>query len=143
MTEEELKASEPIRGIVSMIRVTDIAKSAEFYRHLGFEIGNAVPRVGPPFNWVWLYQPQAPNWKTSANLMLVANDIPGAVENPARTVLFYLYATNMRSLRQDLLEKGFKVSEISYPPYLPDGEFRLEDPDHYTLMIAQTSQDTP
>jgi len=46
-------------------------------------------------------------------------------------------------LREELLAKGFRASDISYPDYLPEGEFRLEDPDGYTLMIAQSGRDTP
>ena len=41
------------------------------------------------------------------------------------------------------MAKGFSASEIKYPEYLPEGEFRLEDPDGYTLMIAQSGHDTP
>jgi hypothetical protein len=42
-----------------------------------------------------------------------------------------------------LLDKGIRAGEISYPEYLPNGEFRLQDPDGYTLMIAQSVIDTP
>src|SRR5438067_7493043 len=60
----------PINAVVAMIRVREVERSAEFYRRLGFEIGNYVPRDEPPMHWAWLYQPNAPNWKTGANLML-------------------------------------------------------------------------
>lgn len=143
MTDGTATSSAPVSSIVAMIRVSDVMTSAQFYRHLGFEIGNAVPRERPPFNWAWLYQPNSPNWKTGANLMLVSGEVPGTTEGRAKTVLFYLYARNMKLLRQELLEKGFNASEISYPGYLPEGEFRLEDPDGYTLMIAQSGRDTP
>ena len=36
----------PISGLVPMIHVADVERSAAFYRLLGFEIGNAVPRGG-------------------------------------------------------------------------------------------------
>ena len=143
MTGETATASAPINSIVAMIRVSDVMNSAKFYRHLGFEIGNAEPREGPPFNWAWLYQPKSPNWKTGANLMVVSSDPPGITESKAKTVLFYLYATNMKALREELVAKGFKASEISFPPYLVEGEFKVEDPDGYTLMIAQSGKDTP
>ena len=143
MTDGAATIAAPISSVVAMIRVADVVNAAKFYRHLGFEIGNAVPREGPAFNWAWLYQANAPNWKTGANLMLVSSDVPGTSDNRAKTVLFYLYASNMKSLREELLAKGFNVSEISYPSYLPEGEFRVEDPDGYTLMIAQSGQDTP
>jgi catechol 2,3-dioxygenase-like lactoylglutathione lyase family enzyme len=143
MTDDTPTGAAPVGSIVAMIRVADVMKAAEFYRNLGFEIGNAVPRECPPFHWAWLYQPKAPNWKTGANLMLVSGEVPGMSESQAKTVVFYLYARDLKSLREDLLAKGFAASEISYPEYLPEGEFRLEDPDGYTLMIAQSGRDTP
>lgn len=134
----------PVSSIVAMIRVADIIKSAEFYRNLGFEVGNAVPREGPPFEWAWLYQPKAANWKTGANLMLVSEE--EAVETAkvkAKVILFYLYVRDLKALREELLAKDINAGEISYPWYLPEGEFRLQDPDGYLLMVAQSGKDTP
>ena len=142
MAEDTATVSAPVSSVVAMVRVPDVMKSAAFYRHLGFEIGNAVPRE-QPHSWAWLYQPKAPNWKTSANLMLVSGDVHGTTASKDRTVLFYLYVRDMKELREELLAKGLAASEITYPPYLPEGEFRLEDPDGYTLMIAQSGQQTP
>jgi catechol 2,3-dioxygenase-like lactoylglutathione lyase family enzyme len=133
----------PVSSIVAMIRVADVMNSAKFYRHLGFEIGNAVPRERPPYNWAWLYQPKAPNWKTGANLMLVSGDVQGTTASKDKMVVFYLYARDLKGLREELLSKNLRASEITYPEYLPEGEFRLEDPDGYPLMIAQSGQDTP
>ena len=75
--------------------------------------------------------------------MLVSGEVRGTMVSKDRTVLFYLYAQDMKALRNELLAKGLAASEITYPPYLPEGEFRLEDPDGYTLMIAQSGQETP
>lgn len=77
-----------INAVVAMIRVSDVERSAEFYRLLGFEIGNYVPREAPPMHWAWLYQPQAPNWKTGANLMLVRGDA-AADKSSERPVVLY------------------------------------------------------
>jgi catechol 2,3-dioxygenase-like lactoylglutathione lyase family enzyme len=132
----------PISAIVPMIRVADIERSILFYRRLGFEVGNYVPRdEGEPKHWAWLYAPKAPNWKRGPNLMLVASEC--AIEADAQEVLFYLYAADLPSLRSQLLAAGVEASEISYPEYLPNGEMRVPDPDGYTLMIAQAAEDTP
>jgi catechol 2,3-dioxygenase-like lactoylglutathione lyase family enzyme len=138
--EQTHEQAAPISGLVPMIRVTDIERSAAFYRLLGFEIGNKVPRSGQP-HWAWLYQPQASNWKHGANLMLVRGSEP--VEPDSEIVLLYLYATDLVALRERLINESVNVSEISYPEYLPAGEFRTEDPDGYTLMIAQAGENTP
>jgi catechol 2,3-dioxygenase-like lactoylglutathione lyase family enzyme len=132
----------PITGLVAMIPVTDVERSVAFYRLLGFEVGNRVPPSGP-MGWCWLYSPQAADWKRGPNLMLTlscSND-PVVIQEPA--VLFYFYATDLVALREKLLASGLAAGEICYPEYLPKGEFRLMDPDGYTLMIAQAAGDTP
>lgn len=124
-----------------MLRVIDIERSAAFYRRLGFEIGNAVPRGHGPKEWVWLYAPAAADWKDGPNLMLTRSS--RRIDASAQDVLFYLYASDLKGLRAHLLEAGLAPAEIVYPEYLPAGEFRVEDPDGYCLMIAQAGSDTP
>ena len=132
--------SAPIRGLVAMIHVADVERSAGFYRLLGFEIGNFVPAEGP-MHWAWLYAPKAPDWKRGPNLMLTRS--ARAIDAGAQDVLFYLYAADLAALRSQLLAAGIRAGTISYPEYLPKGEFRVQDPDGYTLMIAQSTADTP
>ena len=132
----------PVRSVVAMLRVASVERSVEFYRHLGFEVGNYVPRAeNCPIAWAWLYQPKAPNWKTGANLMLTVGQ--ENVTLGSHSVLFYLYAANLVEVRNHLLAQGVKVGDIEYPEYLPEGEFKTGDPDGYTLMIAQSGKDTP
>lgn len=123
-----------------MIRVADVERSVEFYRLLGFDVGNRVPPVGA-MHWAWLYSTMAEDWKRGPNLMLTRGH--EAIEPGKQSVLFYLYASDLEGLRTDLLSKAVDVSEISYPDYLPDGECCVRDPDGYVLMLAQTAKDTP
>lgn len=123
-----------------MIHVADVDSSAAFYRHLGFEIGNQVPKTGRP-QWAWLYSPGSADWKRGPNLMLARTGRP--LQPDAQDALFYLYATDLESLREKLLRDGLAAGEIAYPDYLPKGEFRLQDPDGWCLMIAQSTEDTP
>ena len=133
-----------INAVVAMVHVADVERSAEFYRLLGFEIGNYVPRdCPPPMQWAWLYQPKAPNWKHGANLMLVRDSRPNPQDREEPHVLFYLYAHDLKGLRVELVAKGLKPGEIEYPEYLPQGEFCLHDPDGYLLMIGQSYEQSP
>lgn len=91
--------------------------------------------------WAWLYAPGAADWKRGPNLMLTRTGRP--LNPSAQDVLFYLYASDLEALRGQLLAAGIGASAISYPEYLPKGEFRVQDPDGYTLMIAQSTTDTP
>ena len=130
----------PISGLVPMLHVTEVERSVEFYRLLGFEVGNSVPPAGPK-HWVWLYSPRAGDWKRGPNLMLTRSEC--AIDAHAQQMLFYLYAADLAALRSVLIANGVSASEITYPEYLPAGEFHIEDPDGYSLMIAQSSADTP
>jgi catechol 2,3-dioxygenase-like lactoylglutathione lyase family enzyme len=134
------QSTAPINALVPMIRVTDVERSAKFYQLLGFEIGNYVPREQPPMHWAWLYQPGASNWKTGANLMLVRGKEKSDGDRP---VVLYLYAAELVGLRQQLIANHISVSAISYPEYLPKGEFELHDPDGYTVMIGQSYEGSP
>ena len=129
-----------ISGLVPMIHVEDVERAAAFYRLLGFEIGNSVPPTGPK-QWAWLYSVHAEDWKRGPNLMLTRDN--HAIDSDAQEVLFYLYANDLKAVREVLLANGISAGEICYPEYLPDGEFRVADPDGYTLMIAQAAADTP
>ena len=139
MSQTEM-SKPPISAIVAMIHVADIERSRAFYRLLGFEVGNRVPREGPA-HWMWLYSRAANDWRRGPNLMLTCISRP--VNAKAQEVLFYLYARDLVALRNELLASGVLVSEITYPDYLPNGESQITDPDGYCLMIAQAGDDTP
>src|SRR5688572_15598978 len=138
MNEITKTETAPISGLVAMIHVADVERSAGFYRLLGFDIGNFVP-AEEPMHWAWLYAPNAPDWKRGPNLMLTRS--ARAIDAGAQDVLFYLYAADLAALRDQLLAAGISAGEISFPEYLPNGEFRVQDPDGYTLMIAQSTAD--
>jgi len=53
-------------------------------------------------------------------------------------ILFYLYVEGVAETREALLGAGLQPGPITTPFYAPRGEFRLTDPDGYTLMITHT-----
>ena len=119
-----------LRGLVPMAHVEDVARSIDFYHKLGFETRNTLAHVGQLL-WAWV-----DNGK--AHLMLTRGGRPG---NPdAQDVLFYLYTSDVVAYRQALQLQGVKVGEISYPVYMPEGEFRIDDPDGYCLLVGQSDE---
>jgi catechol 2,3-dioxygenase-like lactoylglutathione lyase family enzyme len=115
-----------LRQLVPLVHVADVARSIEFYRQLGFEVKNTVPGDGQ-LQWAWLENGQA-------DLMIARSARP---MNPgAQDVLFYLYAPDVAAFREELKARGVSVGELSYPFYSPRGEFRVEDPDGYTLFVS-------
>lgn len=134
------EAAPHITSLVPLLPVQNVERSAAFYKIFGFEVGGRHPGEGA-MGWAWLYMPQAPNWKTGANLMLGCNDRPGPLAAPG--MLFYLYVTDLVALREKLLAERLEPGPITYPFYLPKGECEIRDPDGHTLMLAQSDADTP
>jgi catechol 2,3-dioxygenase-like lactoylglutathione lyase family enzyme len=107
-----------ISALVPMLHVAHMERSLTFYRLLGFEVGNYVPRSGP-MQWAWLFAPKAADWKRGPNLMLTRGE--DVIDAHVQGVLFYLYAADLEGLRAELIASGVAASEIDYPEYLPQG----------------------
>jgi Glyoxalase/Bleomycin resistance protein/Dioxygenase superfamily len=103
-------ASLTLRGLVPMAHVQDVTRSIDFYYQLGFQTRNTLTSNGQVV-WAWVENGKA-------HLMLTRGARP---RNPdAQDVLFYLYSSDVVAYRQLLRSHGVKVSEISYPVYMPE-----------------------
>jgi catechol 2,3-dioxygenase-like lactoylglutathione lyase family enzyme len=117
-----------IRSLVPLARVRSVAASIEFYRLLGFEVGNTFAEADAPEpSWAYLVS-------GGAHLMLGRADEP--VASNARSVLFYVYCDDVGAMREGLLARGVAAGPIRTPFYAPAGEFRIEDPDGYVVMVT-------
>lgn len=117
------------RDLVAFAHVADVERTIRFYSDLGFHVANSVVPEGSTVPvWAWLESGKA-------NLMVGAASAP--VEASQQAVLFYLYYGDIRQVHATLLALGHEPGEIRHPFYMPDGEFRLCDPDGYVLMLAQ------
>jgi glyoxalase/bleomycin resistance protein/dioxygenase superfamily protein len=122
----EAGAINRLASLVPMAHVADVGRSARFYELLGFTVRNTVENEGR-LQWAWLKN-------GAADLMLARSARP---MNPdAQDVLFYLYAPDLAGYRQELEAKGVEVGPMKYPFYSPRGEFRIDDPDGYTLFVS-------
>lgn len=120
-------------GILSLVpfaHVASVSRSVEFYGRLGFEVHNTfVPPGEEEPIWAWLQSGQA-------HFMLAKADEPVVASQQA--ALFYLYCEDVVATRAALEEAGVACGPITHPFYSPGGEFRVEDPDGYVLMISHT-----
>jgi len=118
------------KNLVALAYVANVRASADFYERLGFETGNTHSDPGTG-EVVW-----AAMERGDASLML--SKASGPVDAGQQAVLFYLYYDDIAATREELAAKGLRVGEMTYPFYCPKGEFRLEDPDGYVLMLTHT-----
>jgi len=120
----------PVRALVPMVHVRSVAASIAFYARLGFEVDNTVaPADQEEPSWAYLGSDRA-------QLMLSKADEP--VVAGQQGVLFYAYCDDVPALRERLLADGVAAGPIARPFYAPDGEFRIEDPDGYVIMVTHT-----
>jgi catechol 2,3-dioxygenase-like lactoylglutathione lyase family enzyme len=113
-------------GLVPIAKVADMNRSIDFYGKLGFEVVNTFEPEGQ-LKWAHLQS-------GGANLMLSQATEP--VNAAAQGVLFYMYVPGVAAFREQLAARGLKVGELQYFFFAKDGEFRIEDPDGYVLLVA-------
>ena len=120
----------PLRGLVPIVRVQDVERSIDFYRRLGFEMRNMLESDG---RVVWTSL-------DSGKAYLMLNRSQGTMTPGVRDVLLYLYSSDLVAYRDQLAADGIKVGPIEYPPYMEKGEFGIEDPDGYCILVGQTDE---
>ncbi|MFM8571778.1 MAG: VOC family protein [Pirellula sp.] len=135
---------------VAMVHVEDVEASADFYGLLGFCVESRYVGDDGVTNFVGLQSGQA-------ELFLARSS--GPIVPSQQAVLFYMYTSDVRAMRERLLEKGLEdggvppglrkpgqegymperraVYSICHPFYMPCGELRVQDLDGYTLLIGQ------
>jgi predicted enzyme related to lactoylglutathione lyase len=113
-----------------MVHVFDLARSVAFYERLGFMVQNTfTPPDAPSPTWAWLEL-------GNARIMLARSS--GPIDPEQQAVLFYLYYDDITTTHAELSAAGVAVGTMTYPFYCPNGEFRVRDPDGYSLMLTHT-----
>lgn len=123
------EAEKNIHFLIPMAHVADVQRSLDFYQKLGFEpvsIGK-----GDDGSCYWAHA------KSGKAHLMFANDCDSAKVEKESTVVLYMYAEDLVKLREDLINRGVEVSEIEYPFYMKKGQFCLNDPDGYVILIGQ------
>jgi catechol 2,3-dioxygenase-like lactoylglutathione lyase family enzyme len=120
-----------MRALVPLSHVQSVPRSIEFYGKLGFRVVNTFQPAGEAEpTWAYLVA------DGGAQLMLGKATEPVIASQQA--VLFYLYCDDVAAKHAELQKAGITVGTIASPFYAPRGEFRVEDPDGYVLMVTHT-----
>jgi hypothetical protein len=107
-----------------MLHVADVERSLRFYALLGYE---TIDTAGVPIGWARLH------CEGGAIMLLLAQ---GPLDPGRRAIPIYMYAPDLRALREHLLASGVAVSEIKRPEHMRSGEVRLEDPDGHVILVG-------
>ena len=122
--------SNPARALVPMAFVKSVAASIAFYGRLGFTVENTfTPSGQEELAWAWLQSGRAQIMLAKATDPVVASE---------QAVLFYLYCDDVPAAWERLIAEGVEAGPIQHPFYAPKGEFRIQDPDGYVIMVSHT-----
>ncbi len=120
----------PLRSLVPLVHVHSVPRSIEFYARLGFAVSNShTPEGDAEPVWAWLQ---------AGGAHLMVSRASDTSEGARRAVLFYLYAMDVEGFRTELLANGVQAGAVEYPFWAPGGEFRVDDPDGYVVMVTHT-----
>jgi catechol 2,3-dioxygenase-like lactoylglutathione lyase family enzyme len=117
-----------VTDLVAYAHVADVQRSIDFYAYLGFEPTDVTLDDDGVTIWALL---------VSGSGRLMVSQADAEIEPRAQAVLFYVFTPDVAGLREKLVREGVPVGEIDHPEYMPNGVFRIEDPDGYVLLIAQ------
>lgn len=116
------------------LAVADIARSIAFYREvLGFAEQPRGPAHGPVVGADLVYGP--------ARLRLVAGDeAPDSTgePRPRGAAIVFLETADVAALREAVLARGGKPSELEKVNWIKQRMFQLEDPDGHILWFGQS-----
>jgi hypothetical protein len=119
-----------VSSLVPLAHVRSVPRSLKFYKKLGFsETNTHTPEGGVEPVWAWLES-------GGAHLMVARASEP--VDPARQAVLFYAYCPDVVAFRSKLVQSGVQAGSIENPFWAPRGEFRVEDPDGYDLMMTYT-----
>ena len=117
-------------SLIPMAFVKSITRSVAFYGKLGFVVSHShTPDGRAEPVWVSLQS-------GSAHLMLSEATAP--IDPREQAILFYVYSKDVVAFRTTLLEAGVDAGVMNHPFWAQGGEFRVTDPDGYTLLVTHT-----
>lgn len=112
-----------------MAHVADVARSIEFYRKFGFTLGGSTKDAEGAIVWAVVEN-------DGAQVMFARAAAPVVAEQQA--LLLYVYYTDVTAAHEALMAAGIDVGALTTPPHSPRGEFRVDDPDGYAVMVTHT-----
>ena len=124
------RPSDAVFNLVPSAHVADVERSLAFYSRLGFvEDG----RWADDGLTVWASM-HARALRSARIMFSLGED---RVEPHDQGIHFYCFCDDAVTLRARLVAEGLEPTPIEHPQHMEDGEFRLDDPDGYKIVIGQ------
>jgi catechol 2,3-dioxygenase-like lactoylglutathione lyase family enzyme len=117
----------PFHSLVPLIHVGSVPKSIAFYERLGFEVPYSYKAENETeLSWAFL--------KCGGASLMLARATQAVVAAQQR-VEFALYVNDVDAKHGELVAAGVKAGPVEHPFFRPRGQFRVEDPDGYVILV--------
>lgn len=117
-------------NLIPSAQVADVERSLRFYQRLGF-VEDGRGHAGGKVNWASMHARTV----RAARIMFSPAE---TTRNPkAQGIHFYCWTDDVVALHKRLRGEGLAPSPIAHPEYMEHGEFQLDDPDGYHLLVGQ------
>jgi catechol 2,3-dioxygenase-like lactoylglutathione lyase family enzyme len=142
----------PVRRIIPFAYVADVEVSLDFYALLGFTAAHLERSADGRIEWAWAQSAAPATGGPPAAIMFGRSSEP--IVTGAQGVFFCVDCDDAAALRSHLLAAGLRdggvrvgspgaerapnvVFAMTYPGYMPAGEFHVHDPDGYSILVGQ------
>lgn len=139
-----------VHRVVPFLHVADVEASAAFYMMLGFDDRHIMRAPDGAAFWAHIWKAGAAG--RVAEVMFARAD--GPIEATQQAALLYMYASDVRKLRERLLSNDVfdggafcgkpgpndgrrVVFDVTFPAYMNEGEIRVSDPDGCCILVGQ------
>ena len=124
------RPADAVFNLVPSAHVADVERSIAFYSRLGFVEDGRWADDG-----LLVWASMHARVQRSARIMFSLGE--ERVEPHDQGIHFYCFCDDAVTLHERLAADGLEPSPIEYPEHMEDGEFRLDDPDGYKILIGQ------
>ncbi len=145
----------PVHRLIPFVYVHSVPDTLAFYRLLGFDTVQTMHDPDGTMNWAWAQTKAVVPGRGPAQIMFSRTWRP--IVPGAQDIFFYLHCADLPALRDHLLAAGLlesgryaertdpnaapsrrgRIYDVTHPVYMPEGEFRIHDPDGYAILVGQ------
>src|SRR5262245_53201004 len=119
-----------VASLVPLLQVRSVPKSIAFYEALGFRASNThTPEGSAEPVWAWLQ---------CGSAQLMVGSAEGKPAQAPHATMLYVYTPDLIGMREALRASGVDTGPVERPFWAPGGEFQIQDPDGYVIMVTHT-----
>jgi hypothetical protein len=153
MADPTTSCPTPVHRLVPFAYVQDVTETLAFYTLLGFHAKHIMHAPDGRAVWAWAETREVVAGRGPAQIMFSRSGAP--IKPTVQDIFFYMHCPDVRALRAHLVTTGLVdagpfvsrqgpfdrrgvVFDITHPQHMPEGEFRVHDPDGYAIHIGQS-----